>query len=164
MFLTKQLYSALVRSRMEYASIVWSPYTNSRIDPIESVQKQFLLFALRNLGFSGYRLPKYEEILLLIDMITLKQRREFASDLFGFDLVRNNINCPELCERIVFTSHDYNTRNKRPIVEEFYRNDFSMHNPLNEFIRNINKYKDQYSMNVIKETLDFYIIHSSSFL
>ena len=158
MFLTKQLYSALVRSRMEYASIVWSSYTNSRIDPIESVHKQFLLFALRNLGFSGYRLPKYEKRLLLIDMVTLKQRRELASALFGFDLVRNNINCPEFCERIVFTSHDYNTRHKRPIVEEFYRNDFSLHNPLNECIRNFNKYKDQYSMNVTKETFKLNIL------
>ena len=40
----------------EYTTITL-PNTNSRIDPIESVHQQFLLFALRNFGFSGYSLP-----------------------------------------------------------------------------------------------------------
>jgi hypothetical protein len=138
--LTKMLYCSLVRSKLEYASIVWSPYTSGKIGNVESVQKQFLLFALKPLGFTGFRLPKYEERLLLIDMIPLSLRRELASTLFGFDLVRSNIRCPDLCEKIVMNEHSYDTRNKKPLVEEFHKCDFSLHNPLNECIRNFNKY------------------------
>ena len=87
-----------------------------------------------------------------------KTKKRACLCFIRFNLVRNNINCFELCEQIVFNSHDYNTRHKRPIVEEFYRNDFSMHNPLNECIRNFNKYKDQYSMNVTKETFKLNIL------
>lgn len=48
----KSIYCAYVRSRLEYASIVWQPYVDVHSFKIESVQKQFVLFALSKLGWS----------------------------------------------------------------------------------------------------------------
>ena len=50
-----------------YASTIWNPYFCYHSDSIESVQKQFLLFCLRCLGWdyaSGF--PPYEARLGLI--------------------------------------------------------------------------------------------------
>jgi hypothetical protein len=46
-WVTKQIYMTYVRSVLEFGAIIWMPYTDEYIRKIESIQKQFLLFALR---------------------------------------------------------------------------------------------------------------------
>ena len=43
-YITKGLYTSLVRPVLEYGSIIWDPQYNIYRNMIESVQKQFLLF------------------------------------------------------------------------------------------------------------------------
>lgn len=45
----KTLYCSLVRSTLEYAAVVWSPYYQNESQRIESIQKKIVRFALRNL-------------------------------------------------------------------------------------------------------------------
>ena len=61
-YVTKLLYTSLVRPILEYGSPLWNPKYNSFSDRIESAQKQFLLFALRNLRWRReIRLPPYSD-------------------------------------------------------------------------------------------------------
>ena len=63
----KSLYCALVRPLLEYCSVVWDPVFKIDSDWIESVQRQFLLFALRGLGWADrFGLPAYEARLSLL--------------------------------------------------------------------------------------------------
>ena len=79
-YVTKSLYTSLVRPVLEYASVVWSPYKACDISRIESVQKQFLLFALRGLGWShGFQLPPYEAWLGLLNIDSLLGRCRFPT-------------------------------------------------------------------------------------
>ena len=66
-FTTKSFYLSLVRPILEYGSVVWNPLYHVHSDKIESVQKQFLLFALRP-PFPDplERLPSYSLRLTLI--------------------------------------------------------------------------------------------------
>jgi len=48
-YTTKLLFTSLLRSNLKYCSSVWSPQYQVHIDRIDSVQKPFLLFALRGL-------------------------------------------------------------------------------------------------------------------
>jgi hypothetical protein len=80
-YLTKSIYSALILPLLEYANVVWSPSFAIDSGKIESVQKQFLLFALRDLNFNrnnpdSFVLPPYESRLLLLNMTTLEKRRQ----------------------------------------------------------------------------------------
>jgi hypothetical protein len=47
----KFLYVSLVRYKLEYASCVWMPYQKGRIARLESDQENFVLYALRRLGW-----------------------------------------------------------------------------------------------------------------
>jgi len=143
-FLNKRLYSALVQPILEYASIVWAPYRICDSKRIESVQKQFLIFALKHLGFSGFKLPKYENRLLLLDMTTLERRRELASTVFLFDLVEGNIRCPELLQRIQWKNNRYNTRNNVILNEERHQSDYTYYDPIATAIRLFNKHSAMY--------------------
>ena len=53
----KLLYVTYVRPILEYCSIAWNPYYAVHQERIESVQKQFLLYALRKLNWTTFPLP-----------------------------------------------------------------------------------------------------------
>ena len=73
-YVTKALYCSLVRSILEYGTVVWMPFYDIDVKRIESVQKQFLLFCLRDLGWSnGYVLPSYRSRLNLINLLPLSE-------------------------------------------------------------------------------------------
>ena len=100
-YVTKSLFTSLVRPILEYASIIWNPCYNCDISKIESVQKQFLLFSLRNLGWpSDGMLPPYKSRLKLINLPSLESRRTMLDVMFVVKLLDGNINSPELLSRL----------------------------------------------------------------
>ena len=74
-YVTKQLNISLVRPILEYGSIISDPHFLIYVNLIESIQKRFLLFCLRGLGWNSFVLPSYESRLTLIKLPTLKSRK-----------------------------------------------------------------------------------------
>jgi len=98
-YTTKLLFTSLVRRNFEYCSSAWSPQYQGHIDGIESVQTQFLLFALRGLNWDqSVRLPSYSSRFLLINWPSLVNRTTMlgtGSDIDSVDLVgRLTFNVP----------------------------------------------------------------------
>jgi hypothetical protein len=150
-YICKTLYCALVQPILEYASVVWSPHHKIYSDKIESVQKQFLLFALRGLGFSGFQLPAYKSRLVLLDLTTLEKRRENASATFIFDLIRQNVDSEILSKRIKFNDNVFNVRNRKLLKEEYYDQDYTRNDPVARGIRIFNENKDCYDTLVTRD-------------
>ena len=73
-YVTKTLFTSLVRPILEYGSVIWNPQYELYINMLESVQKQFLLFCLRNFGWNYLNLPSYISRLALIKLPTLSSR------------------------------------------------------------------------------------------
>ncbi|XP_075151001.1 uncharacterized protein LOC142225113 [Haematobia irritans] len=94
----KIVYTAYVRSRVEYASIVWDPRCNNQIARIERVQRVFVEYALKSLPISCP--SSYFSNCLLLGLQSLEDRRKVQSALFVFDLINNVIDCPDLLLRI----------------------------------------------------------------
>ena len=75
-FCLRSLYFSLVRSILEFCSVVWCPFHNSWIARIESVQRKFVRYALRFLPWrNSSNLPAYTDRCRLLGMQTLEQRR-----------------------------------------------------------------------------------------
>lgn len=148
----KRLYCSLVQPLMEYASVVWSPYAEVHKNRIESVQKQFLLFALCRLGFERDRLPSYVNRLLLLDMTTLANRRVLNSALLAFDLLRGNLVLTPLSERIVVNRVSYNTRNRNYLRSEQHRVDYAKFEPVSAAIDNFNAFSYLYDPFITRDT------------
>ena len=65
----KVLYCTLVRSQVEYGSVVWSPYTARNIDKLEHIQRRRTKFILGKRNFT------YDERLKCLNLLSLEKRR-----------------------------------------------------------------------------------------
>lgn len=75
------LYKSLVRSHLEYAVQVWSPYRKGDIDALEKVQMRATKLICKNKNLS------YEERLRLLNLPTLKFRRHRGDMIEVFKIV-----------------------------------------------------------------------------
>ena len=69
------LYCALVRSNVEYCSVVWSPFTKKNIEKVEKVQRRATKFILKTED-------NYETRLKKLNLMSLKNRRFLADVTF----------------------------------------------------------------------------------
>jgi hypothetical protein len=75
----RSLYVSFVRPKLEYASCVWSPFYDVRVDKVERVQRRFIRYALRGLGWRDiYNLPPYEYRCALLRLDTLGKKHSIA--------------------------------------------------------------------------------------
>ena len=73
----RTLYCALVRSNIEYCSVVWSPYTKRNIEKVEKVQRRATKFILKTED-------NYETRLKKLNLMSLKNRRFLADVIFWY--------------------------------------------------------------------------------
>lgn len=108
---------------------------------IESIQKKFLKYALRNLGWkSGYvlpsRLPSYENRLTLLNMNSLAQRREINLVTFVLKLLKAGIDAPNIKNKcdIIGTVEMYD-RLSRPtfFIIKQHRINYGKFEPINNY-------------------------------
>ena len=101
---TLTLYKSLVRPILEYASPVWAPNYASASERVESVQKQFVLYALRHHYPAGtFPLPPYTQRLDEINLDSLINRRKASQILLAYDGYAGTFDCEWICSQ--FTRH-----------------------------------------------------------
>jgi hypothetical protein len=145
-----------IRSTLEYCSIVWSPFTITHDERIESVQKQFLLYALRKLGWNTLPLPPYKARCMLISIQTLKERREFAMVLFVNNIVSHRIDSMEILSKLNFYIPTRHLRHRQLFATKFYRTNYAKYGPMNQMITNYNNHCDSIDLTMSKEKLKQY--------
>lgn len=139
---TRTLYCSLVRSLLEYASPVWSPHYASHEKRIESVQKQFLLFALGNQRLpDSFTLPPYRERLALINLDTLSDRRRVASVSFVYDCLMGTIHSDRLRAKITI-NNNRRGRHSTYLYTVFHRTVYGKNEPLTRCTAQFNEVAD----------------------
>lgn len=149
-YITKQLYTSLVRPVLEYGSIIWDPTYMVHINSIESVQKQFLLFGLRGLRWNPLDLPPYTSRLALIKLPTLKSRRTMLNVTFVLNLLKGNVCSEFLISNIFINVPSRFTRHYYPLAVKVFRVNYANSEPLLRICKQFNKLYNHidYSLNV----------------
>ncbi|XP_055643865.1 uncharacterized protein LOC129780031 [Toxorhynchites rutilus septentrionalis] len=127
----KTLYCSLVRSIVEYASCVWSPYHATQMLRIEKVQKSFIRYALRGLPWNDpSNLPDYASRCRLIDIETLQSRRTKTQRLFVFDMLTGNMDCSELIQNARIYAPSRRLRGRQLLAIPPCRTTYGQNSPL----------------------------------
>ena len=97
----KALYCSLVRSILEFASVVWSPYQAVWRARFEAIQRRFVRYALRHLPWSDpLNLPPYTHRCRLLGLNTLFERRNASQAVFVAKVLLAEYDVPELLAMI----------------------------------------------------------------
>lgn len=146
----KSVYTAHVRSHLEFASIVWSPSYDIHINRIESIQKKFVMFALRKKYNRSidYVLPPYLDRCQILNIHSLGSRRELASILFIYDLIMGHIDAPDLLALINFNVPPRILRNSEFLRIDTHRTNYGNNEPITRMSRSFNFVSSQFDFNL----------------
>lgn len=147
------VYYSLVRSVLEYASVVWNPGYAVHSDRIESIQRKFLLYALRRLPWrrDTFVLPSYESRCMLIDMEPLVDRRRNASLLFLYDLLSGRVDSVDLMSLFYFNVPPRSLRNNNLMHVIPRRTNYGMFSPVNRLSVLFNEHGMSFNFNMSRE-------------
>jgi hypothetical protein len=131
----KSLYVSLVRSNLEFASIVWSPYFAVHINSIEKVQKKFLRYLyFKETGHFTFDIP-HNQLLSIFEMESLEKRRKLAHLLFLFKLLRGEIMDSFCLSKINFYVPTFYNRSRNLFNINFSHTRAQFSSPLNTMMR-----------------------------
>ena len=148
-YVTKSLYTSLVRPILEYASVAWSPNLSCDVTRIESIQKQFLIFALRGFNWApGFVLPHYEARLTLLDLDSLSDRRTVATRTFTVSCLLGLTSPTYLQRSLLFKTPTRTTRSSVVLSLEHLptpRPQYVANSPLRRCIATFNQHATLFS-------------------
>ena len=101
------LYYSLVRSILEFGSVVWNPIQVGLKNKIEIIQRRFLRMLAYKFGLVD---KSVKDVAIIYKIPTLESRRLNTDVLFIHKLLNNKIDCPDLLEQIYFKIPVFNTR------------------------------------------------------
>lgn len=147
----KKLFFTFVLPIVEYGSQIWGPYTGETTARIESIQKQFLLFALRKMKWSnGFKLPSYENRLLELQMITLAERRKIAQILMVHNVLLGHTSSKYIMNEIHIITPHLHTRRKNYLDKKNFlklpirHRDYAIFEPVNNMLTLYNSFFYKY--------------------
>ena len=136
----RSLYFAFVRSHLESSAVIWSPYHATWIRRIESIQRKFVWYALRNLRWlNPFDLPPYAARCKLLGITTLEKRRKVSKAVFAAKLLSTETDCSSLLEQLNVSAQSRCLRAgflRRPLV----RTDYLLNSPLHSMSAIFNEY------------------------
>lgn len=155
----RRLYLTFVLPIIEYGSQIWNPHYGNAEIRMESIQKQFLLFALRRFPWgtteNPFILPSYEHRLMLFQMITLSERRKIAQIAFIFNVINGNISSNYIREKIIFKEPHYNIRNHDLLQLSLRKRNYSKYEPTNYMLSTFNEFYHKTLPNSDVKIIDF---------
>lgn len=137
----KILYGSLVRSHLEFASAIWSPFHLIHRDMVESTQKQAVIFMhndYKNREDNNYVLPPYHARCQELELASLIRRRVNASVLWIHKIISGKVDLPNLRGRMNLNTGVRTLRDPEFIRIKYFRTEYGLNSPFNYACRAFN--------------------------
>lgn len=93
------IFNSIVRSGLEYCSVVWTPFYEVHKRRLESVQKRFLWHLSYHCNMARI-LTSYSSRLKHFKLMSLENRRVILDHLFLYKIINTHIDCPRLLSQV----------------------------------------------------------------
>lgn len=161
----RALYYSLVRSVLEYASVVWSPYTGIWTSRIEAVQSRFIRYALRFLPWRDpATLPPYQNRCRLLGMDTLQRRRQLERVLFVQKLLIGSIDAPNILSQININVVSRSLRHTDFLRLDLRRTDYGQNEPIRVMCSLFNRVYNLFDFSISTHTFRYRLLVSNAFV
>ena len=133
------LYFAYVRSKLEYACIVWAPFTQNRINHLENIQRRFLKYtAFKEDGVYPVRGIPHSVLLERFKVEALSTRRCIASLKFLRNVINFHVDCTDLLGKIFILVPRMSSRSNQCFYLPTPRLNIEKHSPVYEMCHQYN--------------------------
>ena len=144
----KTLYYALVRSKLEYCSLIWYPVYSYMVKGIERIQRKFLKFLYRQrFGYYPHRHFEHSILLSIFGVLSLETRRVLSSINFVYKLNNFYIDCPLLLDYLNFYVPRLSSRSSRTFYCTFNRSNALKRSPITVACSNFNIFAKDCDLN-----------------
>lgn len=145
----KALYCALVRSIVEFGTVIWCPYQAIWIARMEAIQKKFVRYALRFLPWNDpSNLPPYNERCQLLGLETLENRRTIAQAVFAAKVLIGEVDSPEMLSQLGIYAPQRILRSRDFLHLEARSVNYGMHDPIRSMSARFNDFYMLFDFNV----------------
>lgn len=128
------LYCSLVRSHIEYASIVWFPLYNIHKTQLDSVQRKFIKYCAYRLNMND----RLDEVSSVLNIHPLATRRRVNDLCFIHKLINGKIDCPYLLGLINLKIPTRSLRYNEVFSVPFHRTSYAAHAPISRSLACLN--------------------------
>ena len=139
------LYHTLVRSILEYNSIIWSPHYASHKYRLETVQNRFTKFYVYKMGLPYHAFDSHIR-LEITGLRSLEDRRKLALLYFLHKLISGATDCPSLLSKINFHVAPCNTRHRRLFFIRPHRTNYGQQAFCDRMVANFNDNFAEYDL------------------
>lgn len=147
----KTLYNSYVRSRLEYASVVWAPEYNVHIESIERVQRKFLKYvSFKSDGIYPVQGVPQSQLLDRFKYASLRDRRDYRYLITLFNILNNNIDCMDIISKFNFYVPRINSRHNASFYLPVPRTNVLKYSPIFAMCK---KYNERHDLDFFNDTI-----------
>lgn len=133
------LYTAFVRSIIDYCSTIWAPFYYVHIDRLERIQRKFVKMLCFKFNIY-YDRDNYDLLVKYFSLQPLAERRVFSDLMFAFKVLNGVVRCSDISDMFSVYIPSRPLRRLPILTVDYHRTNYGLHCPVTRIANELNSF------------------------